>query len=413
MRRTPQPNFTQSKLTSMFTTQSPGDRLPEGSTLADANAMDTSAPQSSTVIHPGLGTGMPSGRAVGLETVEKQLITPANIGQTPLTTEFFLKTLQMNTEHIIKSFSKNIDDLSKKVEANTMMVAEQGKSVLRNEKKINEHGRDLSRIMGRLDALESGKLRTSEAAPRVASLSQEYQAARRSICLWPLAGSNENEIWENAGEFIHGPLGVSKNDVGPDNLESVARVISPSAGDMVRDEVLVVLKDKRTRDMLMASSVNLSSRVDPAGKPSAGTRVEIPAELRDTFGLLNRFGARLRARHGPGTKRHIKFDDYCGSLYANVKLPGDLTWTKVSPAMAKADLAASIREEEDRNQKRFASKLVPGPRERLARPIAVAPPTNTAQPPSSLLPPRETSENPDTHGQRPRWRPPGAKGGRM
>ena len=165
----------------------------------------------------------------------------------------------MNTEHIIKSFSMNIDDLSKKVEANKLMVAEQGKSVLRNEKAINEHGRDISRIMGRLDPLESGELRTSEVAPRIAPLSQEYQTARRSIRLWPVVGSNENEIWENAGEFIHSPLGVSEDDVGPDDLESVARVISPSAGDMVKDEVLVVLKDKRTRDMLMASSVSLSS----------------------------------------------------------------------------------------------------------------------------------------------------------
>ena len=320
----------------------------------------------------------------------------------------------MNSEHIIKSFSTNINDLSKKVEANSLVVAKQGRAVVRNEKVIHEQGKDIARIVGRLDALEAGELRTSEVALRVTPLSQEYQSARcsSSIRLWPVRGNNENEIWESAGEFIHGPLGVSEDDVGPDDLESIVRVISPSACDTVNDEVLVVLKDKKVRDMLMASSVNLAGQTDPTGKPSAGTRVEIPAELRDTFGLLSHFGARLRARHGAGTKRHIKFDDYSGSLYGNVKLQGDLTWTKVSPAMAKADLAASIREEEERNQKRFAAKLVPGPRDRLARPISItAPLIATVHHPSATIPRKDPGKSTDALGQRPRWRPPGAKGG--
>ena len=170
----------------------------------------------------------------------------------------------MNTEHIIKSFSMNINDLSKKVEANTMVVAEQGPAVVRNERTIIEQGKDITKIVGRLDALEAGELHTSEVAPRGDPLSKEYQSARHSIRLWPVRGGNENEIWENAGEFIHGPLEVSEDDVGPDDLESVVRVTGPPAGDTVNDEVLVVLKDKRVRDMLMAKSVNLTSQ----GKPS-------------------------------------------------------------------------------------------------------------------------------------------------
>ena len=83
-----------------------------------------------------------------------------------------------------------------------------------------------------------------------------------------------------------------------------------------------------------------------------------------------RFGTRFRARHGAGAKRHIKFDDYEGSLYVNVKLPGDTNWTRISPSMASEDLAASLREENAMNQKSWASKLVPGPRERLGLPAA-------------------------------------------
>lgn len=58
-------------------------------------------------------------------------------------------------------------------------------------------------------------------------------------------------------------------------------------------------------------------------------------------------------------------------LYANIKLPGDTSWTRVTPAMAREDLEASHWEENTRHQKKLASKLVPGPRERLGRPMPV------------------------------------------
>ena len=128
----------------------------------------------------------------------------------------------------------------------------------------------------------------------------------------------------------------------------------------------------KKRDLTVVNSVNLSGRVDKSGKPTAGLRLEIPPELRDTFRLLSRFGTRLRARHGEGTKRHVKFDDYEGSLYANIKLPGDTTWTRVSPEMARKDLQASMNEESIADQKRLAAKLIPGPRERLSRPPETA-----------------------------------------
>ena len=150
--------------------------------------------------------------------------------------------------------------------------------------------------------------------------------------------------------------------------------------------------------MVMASSVNLASCVDETGKPTAGTRLELPAELMDTFRLLARFGTRLRARHGEGTRRHIKFDDYAGLLYTNIKLPGDSAWTRVTPDMAKEDLEASMKEENAANQRRLATKLVPGPRERLRRPAIEAgvPP----QPVRTVaVMPKPSAPN----GKRPRW----------
>lgn len=145
--------------------------------------------------------------------------------------------------------------------------------------------------------------------------------------------------------------------------------------------------------------------MDAEGRPEAGLRLEIPPELDDTFRLLSRFGTRLRARHGEGTKRHIKFDDYTGSLFTNVKLPGDATLTRVTPAMAREDLELLMREENTQHQKRFATKLVPGARERLGRPApaALAPPNGgqgIARPAPGSFP-----------GRRPRWTVPDRSAG--
>ena len=126
--------------------------------------------------------------------------------------------------------------------------------------------------------------------------------------------------------------------------------------------MLVRFTDVRKRDLAVVSSVNLADRVDSSGKPTTGIRLEIPPELTDTFRLLSRFGTRLRARHGVGTKRHVKFDDYAGSLFTNIKLPGDTTWTRVTPEMARRDLEASINETSEANQGRLipSSSQAPG-----------------------------------------------------
>ena len=141
----------------------------------------------------------------------------------------------------------------------------------------------------------------------------------------------------------------------------------------------------RKRDILLSNSPHLSSFVDSAGRPTAGIRLEVPAELDDTFCLLARFGTRLRARHGEGTKRHIKFDDHDASLFINVKLPGDDMWSRVSPAMAKADLEQTTREESARLMKRILAGNGQGPRQRLAAPGPTPgqkPRTNGGAPPA-------------------------------
>ena len=129
---------------------------------------------------------------------------------------------------------------------------------------------------------------------------------------------------------------------------------------------------------------NLAARTDSNGRPTAGLRLEIPDELLSQFRILSRFGTRLRSRHGLGTKRHIKFDDMDGSLFMNIKLPGNEAWSRVSVDTAMADMDRVARAESADLLKRIHSKPAPlGPRERLAAPArqsAIAPPAGPSKP---------------------------------
>ena len=208
-------------------------------------------------------------------------------------------------------------------------------------------------------------------------------------------------MWGETGEFFHCLMGIAEGDVCQDDIEEVRRADGSAAAGAVHDEVVVMFKDRRKRDLVMASSVNLAGEVGPDMRPTARTRLEIPPELKGTFRLLTRFGTRLRARHGEGTRRHVKFDDFKGSLVTNIKLPGDENWTRVTPQMSKEDLEASMWEEDSRNQARLAAKLVPGPRERLAIPQPEARPGVRGRPAPMIFS--------VPSGKRPRWSGPATK----
>lgn len=335
MKRTPQPTLTQSKLT--FLLQTPSQKPNDGQKNA---------------------TGMEATKIVDLETIEMDT-TPSgptaaassHPAPAPSTTEFLLKAMKENTDQIIKLFNTSIGELAGKGEA----TAECKGIIVRLEERVS--------------ALESERGRARSEAPEQVHLCEQYQIARRSARIWPVTGSSEEDLWGGAGEFLHGPLGISEEDLCQEDIEDVRQPRGAPPAGVIHDEVVITIKDKRKRDLVMASSANLSGRVGQDGKPTAGTLLEIPPELMGTFRLLSRFGTWFRARHGEGTRRHIKFNDFTGSLFANVKLPGDAAWTRVTPGMTRDDLEKSMSEE--RNQARLAPKLVLGPRERLAIPQAV------------------------------------------
>lgn len=338
-----------------------------------------------------LGTGAVSAASGGP-------LGPVHYQPQPVTTDFLLKSLKENTEFILKSFNAHMGALSQRVDVNADNIAGNARAIDANKSRAEENEDNIWKLTARVRSLEHAPHQPSAPATTRATLSQEYLFARRSIRLWPISGGTDAVLWEGVGDFVHDALCVSTTDIGQDDIKSVSRVIYTASGGQDRLEVLVTFFDRNKRDLVVTHATNLSGRVDSEGRPTAGIRLEIPRQLDDTFRLLSRFGTRLRARHGVGTKRHIKFNDFAGSLYTNVKLPGDTSWTRVSPETAREDLLAWVREEALFTRKRLASKLVPGPRERLARP-----PPSLAAGPARTLGQASTSSATTMAGRRPRW----------
>ena len=128
-------------------------------------------------------------------------------------------------------------------------------------------------------------------------------------------------------------------NINADVIDLVERAAIPS-GPGVREEAVVRFRDVQTRDQVIGSAAKLANCMDDRGKATAGMRMEVPPELRQHFRVLFKYGQTLRTRHGQGTRRRVKFDDVARTLYLNVKLPGDETWSKVLMDLATKGMRA-------------------------------------------------------------------------
>ena len=99
-------------------------------------------------------------------------------------------------------------------------------------------------------------------------------------------GRSDDDLWGGVGVFINGPLGISEDDVNQSDIIEIKRVVETPVNDTINNEVTVTLRDKKIRDLLMVNSVNLAKMVDGVGRPTPGTRMVVPLELKDTFNLL-------------------------------------------------------------------------------------------------------------------------------
>ena len=371
MKRTPQPTLTQTKLTSMI--QAPSALSPSQG--------DSVNHQSAPATGPSLG----------------------GPGET-LNADFFRRLIGENTATVTAKLDKVTGDLaalSRTVEASKTEVAEITEEVGRHSTELAEHRALVEGLAERIARLE----REGSMINKSSKLSPAYLLARRSVRMWPIENSSPQTLWKGVGEFLHKALGIPESDIGPDDIEDVTATPEPKyAAGNINKEALVTFACPRVREMVVSSSPNLSNLMDK-GVPTAGLRLEIPDELMGQFCLLSRFGTRLRARHGVGTKRHVKFDDLDGSLYMNIKLPGDDSWSKITTETARIDMEKTAKDESTLVLQRIHAKPLPtsrmdkGPRQRLAVPAPPMPAGSTGG-----RPPQDARVG---QGQRPRsaWVP--------
>ena len=310
MKRTPQPNMAQTRLTATggtlkLNSTSQGQANP--APVQEPSSMDTSA-EDGAILAPPVDQG---------QLASKE----------PLTAEFFKNLIGENTRTVtekIQTLSEDLLTLSRTVDSNKDGIRKAATEIEKQADVIAEQKSLLLELGERVSRLEN---RGTPATPGVAGparKSMDYLRARRAVRIWPVDRTSEEALWRGTGEFIHKALKISEDDVSPDDIESIVTVPDPRLpiGNL-HDEAIVTFYCARKRDSLLANAANLATFRDNAGRPTAGVRLEIPVELKDTFRLLSRFGTRLRARHGEGTKRHVKFDDLENSLIMNIKLPGD------------------------------------------------------------------------------------------
>ena len=135
MQRTPQTVLTQSKLTGFAITQRTPAATPTGNQSPAASlgqGQARIAPDAPPPTAPPAATPMDTAPAPPTQSV----------GQLPpMTTEFFLRSLRENSEHVIKSFNASLGALSQKVDGNSSRISDNSAAIASQGTEMADHRR--------------------------------------------------------------------------------------------------------------------------------------------------------------------------------------------------------------------------------------------------------------------------------
>ena len=184
-----------------------------------------------------------------------------------------------------------------------------------------------------------------------------YALSRRTLREWPIRGDKEEDLCHNVVDFFRNVLLMTAEEVASAQIEKIDKVKLPSSSH-IHDEIRVLFREATARDNISSKGRLLATYHDPDGRPQAGFRMDIPDYLAADYKLLNDYGYRMKRVHGKETRKFVKFDEAVLSLILELKLPGDLTWLKITPSLAR-DLK---KEYEDENIQRLCGKLTARPR---------------------------------------------------
>ena len=209
-------------------------------------------------------------------------------------------------------------------------------------------GREMDKLSMEVQLLKGSR---NDARPDTSEDEAQCWFARRGIRCWPVAGTSENELRTAVDSFFREKLRVPSSNFSQRDIEEIRRIIPRSrperqrdgGANAIKDEVLVVLREVQTRDMLFRHASNLSAWRDDRNPNSIGVRLQIPTHLSGRFNTLNQHGFSLRRKYGPGLKRHIRFEDGDLDFVMDVKLPDGDEWMQVDFEFAREETKAERR----------------------------------------------------------------------
>ena len=185
----------------------------------------------------------------------------------------------------------------------------------------------------------------------------KYNISRRTLRIWPIMGSNEDDYRSGVVDFFKNGLLLTESELQSAPIEKIERVRLPSASH-IHNELRVIFRDPSGRDSISSKGKLLASYHDSNGRPLAGFRMDIPEYLASDHKLLNDYGYRMKRVHGKETRKFVKFDESSFSLVLELKLPGDHTWLRITPQLARE----LKKEYEQEDIQRLRGKLVARPR---------------------------------------------------
>ena len=216
------------------------------------------------------------------------------------------------------------------------------------EKRVGDRPESNARVENLTKEVEKLKKGgASEAGRGSAEDAGQYWFARRGIRCWPVLGTSKEELINAVGVFFGEKLRIPATSMTERDIVEVRR-ISPrtrvpkdlansTADSMIRDEVLVVMKEVQLRDFVFKHASNLAMWREGRNPNSIGIRLQIPTHLSGRFNTLSQHGFALKRKYGQGLKRHIRFDDDELDFIMDVKLPNSEEWYQVDYEYAREE----------------------------------------------------------------------------
>ena len=243
------------------------------------------------------------------------------------------------------AFGYKIDKNTESIKANTDRIIEQDRKIAGLSASLERVEREQVDARRGLDGrvrtiIEDGPAASAAGAGGGRGSDEEaYDKARRSICFWPVDGNEDEQLRAAAADFIKNALMVDERETCVEDILSVRRAPDKSRS-LVHKEIVVELRDQKTRDFIASRGNRLAPYVDSENKPTCGMRMSIPTFLEPAFRLLKRYGFHLKDVRGSGVKSNVRFDDFKRSVFLQVRFPGERDFMNVYPEEAHAELRA-------------------------------------------------------------------------